>query len=1048
MIRLAYGTGALALVVACGQSGPRPADDLGMDLRVGVDAGPADAGLDLAPPDLGPDLVMVPDLGPDLPDMAPDMPDMEPDLGPPDPCFDGVRNGDETDVDCGGEVCEARCGDALRCDISADCASAVCIGGECQAPTCRDGIANGDETGADCGGPSCPGCGLGEGCLAMSDCAMGRCEGEFCVAEHCFDGETNVTETDVDCGGGDCAPCALGLRCAVLSDCLSGDCVDGFCLSALCLNGMLDPGEVDVDCGGPECPGCPDGTACTLPEDCLSDRCDAGSCTSCEDEVQNGTETDVDCGGTDCRPCAGGDMCAAPTDCISLTCTAGVCEGASTFYQEDFGAGDGGWTSGGTGSSWAYGMPSTATLTGAFSGTSVWVTNPSGNYNNNEDSFVESPSFDLSGTTVDPLIELAVIYETESGFDGMRLEMSLAGGAWTTVGSEEDPDWYPASAFGAGDEWDGSSGGWRVLRNTLVGAAGEADVRLRLFFDSDGSSVDEGVAFDDLRVFEDTCTNGLLDAGEGDVDCGGDCDPCADGLSCTLPAQCESGRCEMGTCTSCEDGILNGGELAIDCAGGGCGLCPSGTACTGPAICASGMCDMMVCTTPAAFLDVDFEADAGGFTVGGTAASWARGAPAGTVIDRAANGANAFVTNLTGDYNDNEGSFLESPPMDLRGAGGDPILSFNLWHVTESCCDEGFVEVSTDGGMTYTKVLAAPGAEGWYNDTGNQWWDGDSGGWTAVSTQLTGTDGFADVRLRFGFSSDGSVTEEGFAIVDVRVAAPQPDLETTIVESATSCRAGEIQVTNVGTAETLQFDLTTLVDGVPSVRTVRTRLDPGDTFRTTTAATTTLGAFVTAAGDTNAANDADSLSVRAPIVVTATARYVEDFETNPGGWLVSGTNADWTWGVVPTTGGTFIRSADSGSRAFVTAPGADYQADQNSQLTSPCFDTSAFTTDPEISFSRLFELESTNDNVFVEVSTDGGATWAKLGAFGTGTGWYNDLSGNFWDGLSGFPNAWARASNTLTGAAGQDDVRVRFVMVSNAASIEEDGFGLDDVILQ
>ncbi len=1047
-MRLAYVTCALALLAACGETDVRPADDLGVDMIVDVDGGPTDAGPDMG--DAGPDMIALPDLGPDMADLGPDMPDMGPDmpdLGPPDPCFDGVRSGDETDVDCGGETCEARCADTLRCDISPDCISLVCIGGVCQSPTCRDGISNGDETGTDCGGPTCPGCGLGEGCVTMTDCAMGRCVDDFCVAEHCFDGEVNFTETDLDCGGGDCAPCALGLRCVSVSDCLSGDCVDGFCLSALCLNGMMDPGAVGVDCGGTDCPGCPDGTACTLPEDCLSGRCEGGSCTSCEDGVRNGTESDVDCGGADCRPCAGGDMCAAPSDCISLTCTAGICEGASTFYEEDFGAGDGGWTSGGPGSSWAYGTPTTATLTGGFTGTSVWVTNLSGDYDDNEASFVESPRIDLSGAVGDPLIELAVFYETEDCCDGMRLEMSLGGGAFTTVGSSDAPDWYPERAFGDAD-WRGSSGGWRLLRNTLVGAAGSSDVRLRLFFDSDGSVTDEGVAFDDVRVFEDTCTNGVLDAGEGDVDCGGDCSPCADGLTCTLPAQCDSGRCEMGTCTSCEDGIQNGGEMAIDCAGGGCGLCPSGTACTGPAICASGMCDMMVCTTPAAFLDVDFEADAGGFTIGGTSSSWARGAPAGAVIDRAANGTNAFVTNLTGDYNDSESSFIESPPMDLRGAGGDPILSFNLWYVTESCCDEGFVEVSTDGGRTYTKVLAAPGAEGWYNDTANQWWDGGNGGWTAVSTQLTGTDGFADVRLRFRFSSDGSVTEEGFAIDDVRVAAPQPDLATTIVESATACNAGEIQVTNVGTAESLRFDLTTLVDGVPSVRTVMTRLDPGETFRTTTSATTTLGAFVSAAGDTNASNDADSLSIRAPVVITTTTRYLEDFETNPGGWLVSGTNADWAWGVVPTTGGSFIRSADSGSRAFVTAPGADYQPDQSSFLTSPCFDTSAFTADPEISFSRLFELEATNDHVFVEISTDGGSTWTKLGAFGTGTNWYNDLSGDFWDGLSGFPNAWARASNTLTGAAGQDDVRVRFAMVSNAASIEEDGFGLDDVIIQ
>ncbi len=76
-------------------------------------------------------------------------------------CNDGIQNGDETGVDCGGscEPCET-------------------------VPTCNDGIQNGDETGVDCGG-SC----------------------EPCEAEPtCDDGIQNGDETGVDCGGS-CEPC-------------------------------------------------------------------------------------------------------------------------------------------------------------------------------------------------------------------------------------------------------------------------------------------------------------------------------------------------------------------------------------------------------------------------------------------------------------------------------------------------------------------------------------------------------------------------------------------------------------------------------------------------------------------------------------------------------------------------------------------------------------------------------------------------------------------------------------------------------------------------
>jgi len=70
-------------------------------------------------------------------------------------CNDGIQNGSETGVDCGGN-CPA-------------------------CPTCNDGIQNGTESGIDCGGncPSCP---------------------------TCSDGVQNGAETGIDCGG-NCTDC-------------------------------------------------------------------------------------------------------------------------------------------------------------------------------------------------------------------------------------------------------------------------------------------------------------------------------------------------------------------------------------------------------------------------------------------------------------------------------------------------------------------------------------------------------------------------------------------------------------------------------------------------------------------------------------------------------------------------------------------------------------------------------------------------------------------------------------------------------------------------
>jgi hypothetical protein len=56
----------------------------------------------------------------------------------------------------------------------------VC-GGMGSAPCCLDGLKNGGETGVDCGGGTCIGCGLvTQGCSANFDCQSSNCKGGMC----------------------------------------------------------------------------------------------------------------------------------------------------------------------------------------------------------------------------------------------------------------------------------------------------------------------------------------------------------------------------------------------------------------------------------------------------------------------------------------------------------------------------------------------------------------------------------------------------------------------------------------------------------------------------------------------------------------------------------------------------------------------------------------------------------------------------------------------------------------------------------------------------
>lgn len=147
-------------------------------------------------------------------------------------CSDGARNGSETGVDCGGGNSDcSRCGDGDGCAVDADCASGRCVAGVCVGVSCDDDIRNGTETDTDCGGnnPGCPRCPSGDGCAVDADCASLNCDGQVCIS--CGDGVRNGSETDVDCGGADpgCGRCAPGDTCSADSDCTSGACQNGTC---------------------------------------------------------------------------------------------------------------------------------------------------------------------------------------------------------------------------------------------------------------------------------------------------------------------------------------------------------------------------------------------------------------------------------------------------------------------------------------------------------------------------------------------------------------------------------------------------------------------------------------------------------------------------------------------------------------------------------------------------------------------------------------------------------------------------------------------------
>ncbi|MBK0404379.1 hypothetical protein I5M27_15380, partial [Adhaeribacter sp. BT258] len=196
------------------------------------------------------------------------------------------------------------------------------------------------------------------------------------------------------------------------------------------------------------------------------------------------------------------------------TCTTTI----STFpYFQNFDTGAGGWTSGSLpgavgANSWALGAPAGATINSAPSAPNAWVTNLSGNYNDQEDSYVMSPCFNFT-SLVAPIFSAKIFWHTENGWDGAVLQSSIDNGStWQTVGTVGAPNnWYNNSSIsgtpGAQSMgWSGNgttgSGGWVIAKHALTGLGGQANVKLRISFGSDFSVTYEGFAFDDVAVIE------------------------------------------------------------------------------------------------------------------------------------------------------------------------------------------------------------------------------------------------------------------------------------------------------------------------------------------------------------------------------------------------------------------------------------------------------------------------------------------------------------------------------------------------------------------
>ena len=182
-------------------------------------------------------------------------------------------------------------------------------------------------------------------------------------------------------------------------------------------------------------------------------------------------------------------------------------------------------------------------------------------------------------------------------------------------------------------------------------------------------------------------------------------------------------------------------------------------------------------------------------------ASWELGAPIGFVIDTAANGTQAWVTDLDAAYGDGLNAFLTSPCFDFSTVA-NPAINLDIWYDIESQWDGAFLQATTDGGATWNTIGNEGDIINWYNDTSrvavdNNYsafgdsWTGDgsisgvngTNGWIEASHELNGLGGQANVQLRIVFSSDANTNGDGMGVDNIEIYDRDPSYPIALLNT-------------------------------------------------------------------------------------------------------------------------------------------------------------------------------------------------------------------------------------------------------------------------
>jgi len=121
--------------------------------------------------------------------------------------------------------------------------------------------------------------------------------------------------------------------------------------------------------------------------------------------------------------------------------------------------------------------------------------------------------------------------------------------------------------------------------------------------------------------------------------------------------------------------------------------------------------------------------------------------------------------------------------------------------------------------------------------------------------------------------------------------------------------------------------------------------------------------------------------------------------------------------------------AQSGSLSITDSPDADYENDVDVSF-SLCSGVNLISAQmPVLSFWHRYDLETNHDYVYIDVSTNAGASWSTIYF------------------VTGHAAGWKKEKVDLSDYAEHSDVRIRFRLKSDASG-QDDGWYVDDLCIQ